>query len=141
MIVFDLECKDGHAFEGWFSDSADFESQMKRGLICCPVCNETSVSRKLSPVAIRTNSGSSQPVGPNPAKQFQHFLQKMADFVDKNFEDVGCNFATEALKMHYGATEQRNIRGTSTDTEEKMLKEEGIGFLKVPVPVMPDTDS
>jgi hypothetical protein len=54
---------------------------------------------------------------------------------------VGCNFATEALKMHYGATEQRNIRGTSTDTEEKMLKEEGIGFLKVPVPATPDTDS
>jgi hypothetical protein len=68
-------------------------------------------------------------------------MQKVAAFVDKNFEDVGCKFATEALKMHYGAAEQRNIRGTSTETEEKMLKEEGISFLKVPVPVNPDTDS
>ena len=141
MIVFDLECKGGHAFEGWFSDSADFENQMQKGLVSCPVCNDTSVSRKLSPVAIRTGSGSSQPVGIDPARQFQHFLHKMADFVDKNFEDVGCNFATEALKMHYGAAEQRNIRGTSTDNEERMLKEEGISFLKVPVPVAPDKDS
>ena len=32
------------------------------------------------------------------------------EFVEKNFDDVGCDFAKEALKIHYGATEPRNIR-------------------------------
>jgi len=30
-------------------------------------------------------------------------------------------------------TEPRNIRGTSTQEEEKTLKEEGIEFIKIPV--------
>jgi len=54
--------------------------------------------------------------------------------VQKNFDDVGCNFAQEALKIHYGAVEPRNIRGVSTKEEEKTLKEEGIEFFKVPMP-------
>ena len=57
----------------------------------------------------------------------------MAEFVEKNFEDVGADFTKEALKIHYGVTEPRNIRGVSTPEEEKTLKEEGIEFLKIPV--------
>jgi len=45
------------------------------------------------------------------------------------------------LKIHYGATEPRNIRGVSTKEEEKTLKEEGIQFFKIPIPAPPDTDS
>ena len=63
------------------------------------------------------------------------------EFVKKNFDDVGCDFAKEALKIHYGATEPRNIRGVSTKEEEKTLKEEGIQFFKVPMPMPQDTDS
>ena len=66
---------------------------------------------------------------------------KIVDFVQKNFDDVGCNFAKEALKIHYGAVEPRNIRGVSTKEEEKTLEEEGIEFFKVPMPTTPDTDA
>jgi hypothetical protein len=45
------------------------------------------------------------------------------------------------LKIHYGVTEARNIRGVSTQEEEKTLKEEGVRFFKVPMPEMPDTDA
>ena len=66
---------------------------------------------------------------------------KIVDFVQKNFDDVGCNFAKEALKIHYGAVEPRNIRGVSTKEEEKTMKEEGIEFFKIPMPTPPDTDA
>jgi hypothetical protein len=42
------------------------------------------------------------------------------------------------LKMHYGATESRNIRGVSTTQEEETLKEEGIQFFKFPSSVPPE---
>jgi hypothetical protein len=67
--------------------------------------------------------------------------KKAIEFVEKNFDNVGADFATEALKIHYGAAEPRNIRGVSTKEEEKTLKEEGIQFIKIPMPVRPDTDS
>ena len=61
--------------------------------------------------------------------------------MEKNFDDVGCDFAKEALKMHYGVTEAKNIRGFSTKEEENTLKKEGIQFFKIPMPVASDTDA
>ena len=40
-----------------------------------------------------------------------------------------------------GCEEPRNIRGVSTKEEEKMLKEEGINFVKIPMPAPPETDA
>ena len=36
MISFDLICENGHTFEGWFSNSKDFEKQSKTKSIECP---------------------------------------------------------------------------------------------------------
>jgi len=60
-------------------------------------------------------------------------LQLIHEYVDKHFEDVGAEFAQEALKIHQGEAEKRNIRGTATTEEEVILKEEGVSFLKVPI--------
>jgi hypothetical protein len=46
---------------------------------------------------------------------------------------VGSDFANEALKIHYGVNEPRNIRGVSTSQEEDMLREEGVDFVKLPI--------
>jgi hypothetical protein len=64
----------------------------------------------------------------------QATIKKTLEFLEKNFEDVGGNFAKEALKMHYDVTEKRNIRGTSTPAEEEMLQKEDIKFFKLPIP-------
>jgi hypothetical protein len=53
--------------------------------------------------------------------------------LDKHFEDVGAEFYKEALKIHYGEVEKRNIKGTATTEEEVILKEEGVQFFKVPI--------
>ena len=138
MIAYDLQCINGHGFEGWFEDAKAYESQKKQGLIACPVCNDTTVSRIPSTFAIKSTQ---------PEKNFYDSQadiasigKKIVDFVEKNFDDVGCDFAKEALKIHYGASEPRNIRGVSTKKEEETLKDEGIDFFKVPISIPPDTD-
>ena len=60
--------------------------------------------------------------------------QAIAHYVDNNFDNVGADFAEEALKIHYGVNEPRNIRGVSTPQEEETLRKEGVEFLKFPLP-------
>ena len=47
MIKYQLICDDDHEFEGWFGDSAAFESQQRSGLLTCPTCGSASVRRAL----------------------------------------------------------------------------------------------
>jgi len=142
MMAYDLQCGNGHVFEGWFEDSAAFNAQKKKGLIACPICNATAVSRLPSRFAIKTSSG----LRPKEtsATQDQAMAQlgrQVIEFFDKHFDNVGCQFASEALKIHYGAAEPRNIRGVSTQEEEKLLTQEGVQFLKIPLPTAPDSET
>jgi hypothetical protein len=52
MIRYDLQCRDGHAFDGWFKDSAAFESLAKAGMVDCPTCGSTHVSKQLMAPAV-----------------------------------------------------------------------------------------
>jgi len=45
MRVFDLRCAHDHRFEGWFASGEAFESQLARGLVSCPMCGESTVTR------------------------------------------------------------------------------------------------
>jgi hypothetical protein len=137
MIVFDLECMNGHTFEGWFDDKKDMESQQERGQLQCPVCDTTSVVQKVHPIAIRTTPACQSPQARQALQAHQEVLMELTErvsrYVEKNFENVGTEFAAEALKMHYGTTDYRNIRGTATTEEEKVLDREGVPVLKVPI--------
>jgi hypothetical protein len=134
MIAYDLKCDQDHLFEGWFEDAAAFESQQAEGLVTCPVCDSAAVTRQLSTFAIKTSSDSRT----TSAKiDLQALGRRIVSYVQKNFDDVGSDFATEALKIHYGASEPRNIRGVSTDKEEQMLRSEGVPFFKFPGPSKP----
>jgi len=133
MIVYDLSCSNGHCFEGWFEDRKAFEAQQKKGLIACPVCSETSVQVVPSTFGIKVGALTDKPKDASP-HQNTVTAEQVVSFLEANFENVGSGFAKEALKMHYDVAEKRNIRGTSTEAEEKMLEKEGIKFFKVPVP-------
>jgi hypothetical protein len=142
MIAYDLQCANGHAFEGWFEDSAAFSAQKNKGLIACPVCNDTGILKLPSRFAIKTSSGFKPKDAVSGEDQAVAQLgRQIAEFVEKNFDNVGCQFAREALKIHYGAAEPRNIRGVSTQAEEKLLKQEGVQFLKIPVPAPPEPET
>jgi hypothetical protein len=52
MIHYQVRCSRDHEFDGWFSDSAAFDKQSRRGLVECPVCGDTKVSRALMAPAV-----------------------------------------------------------------------------------------
>jgi len=139
MIAFDLQCENGHVFEGWFEDSSAYKAQKKKGLITCPSCNSVNVSKLPSTFAIKGSQASQTSMGGQP--DLKKMNTEIVEYVNKNFDNVGCEFAKEALKMHYGVSEPRNIRGVSTKEEEKLLTKEGIQFFKLPVALPADPDS
>jgi hypothetical protein len=135
MIAYDLECRQGHQFEGWFENPDAFNTQLAQGLLVCPVCGATDVNRVLSTFGIARHrsappaDGGENPADANPLEK----LKKISEFIERNFEDVGSSFTQEALKMHYGVTDHRNIRGVSSSAEEDILREEGVNYFKMPV--------
>jgi len=48
MKVLDLQCRHNHVFEGWFGSEEDFQSQLSRGLLTCPMCGDAHVTKMLS---------------------------------------------------------------------------------------------
>lgn len=141
MIVFDLECLNGHVFEGWFEDKDDLETQQAQGLLTCPVCETNSVVQKQHRIAIKRSSHN---VANNALQARQEAIaelsEKVAEYVEKNFEDVGAGFTKQALKMHYGAEAYRNIKGTTTKEEDKILAKEGVPVFRIPVVKNPKDD-
>jgi hypothetical protein len=134
MIVFDLKCSNGHGFEGWFKDIDSFNEQNSMGMINCPLCKDTNITKVLSPVAIKSSpeGQTGEITSKNNSPDYGKLAMGIVEYVKNNFDDVGTNFATEALKIYYGITKKRNIRGTATAKEEQALKDEGIKFTKVP---------
>jgi hypothetical protein len=86
-----------------------------------------------APTAEAVSSSLAQ-VHPEAAEMVQEAWMKMVKHVMANTEDVGQNFAEEARKIHYGESEERNIRGQASVEETKDLLEEGIDVLPLPVP-------
>ena len=128
MIAFDLICSNGHKFECWFKDSASFEEQRSSGIINCPLCSDDRVEKALSTFSIKKDGGTKKStVDPHQV------LQSIHEYLDKHFEDVGLDFTKEALKIHCGESKKRNIKGTATPDQEKLLKDEGVQFLKIPI--------
>jgi hypothetical protein len=133
MIAFDLQCSKGHTFEGWFKDLDSFNEQNTNGMITCPICKDTQITRVLSPVSIKSGQRADKPSEEGEI-DYQKLAHGVMKYIQDNFEDVGTDFAKEALKMHYGVADKRNIRGSATSGEEEALKQEGIKFFKFPFP-------
>lgn len=149
MKVLDLQCRQGHVFEGWFGSEDDFQSQKQRGLVQCPLCADGYIEKRLS--APRLNLGAREPVVPaipsttaaangSPLETsvlppaLQAAWLKLARQVIASTEDVGSRFAQEARRMHHGEVGERAIRGQATPDEAVQLLEEGIAVMPLPLP-------
>ncbi len=139
MIIYDLICGQGHQFEGWFENLEDLEQQLAQKLLVCPICGDDQIVRRPSTFGVvRSSAARRDEAPPEPQAQpnlgelFKQ-LKELSRRLEKDYDDVGSRFAEEALKMHYGAIERRNIRGMSTEAQEEMLKKEGVEFYKLPM--------
>jgi len=130
LIAFDLRCSNRHSFEGWFKELESFNEQNSKAMITCPFCKCTNITRVLSPVAFKRSQVEEKPGEVEP--DYRKLAKGIMEYIKNNFDDVGADFSKEALKMHYGVSKKRNIRGSATAEEEGILKEEGIQFFKIP---------
>ena len=153
MKVLNLQCAgQQHSFEGWFASEDDFQDQVARGLLECPLCGAKDVLKL--PSAPRLNLGVAREREAAPADAVQsHPPSSMSDmFAPASAghqatllkalrelvvctEDVGEHFVQEARRIHYGETEHRNIRGRASAREAMELLEEGIEVMPLPAAV------
>ena len=136
MIIYDIKCENGHKFEGWFKDREAWIEQNARKLVCCPVCHSANVEIAPSSIAIMGRGSKKLDESNKPQAGAAPTLKSLHQYIAENFEDVGSKFSEVALKIHFGEEEKRNIRGTTTPEEEVTLKEEGVSFIKIPLPKM-----
>jgi len=60
-------------------------------------------------------------------KKINKKIQEYQNFIKKNFDYVGSNFANEERSIHYSEKKKnKGIYGTASNNEIKELKEEGI---------------
>ncbi len=147
MKVLNLRCAHAHGFEGWFASEDDFQNQLTRGLVECPLCADRQIDRL--PSAPRLNlSGARAPVDAGgaaassassttavaPAGQAEAAWLRAVQQVIKSTEDVGARFPEEARRIHYGETAMRGIRGQASAEDRAALADEGIEVFALPMP-------
>lgn len=131
MISYDLECSNGHRFEGVFSDYSSFCSQRDNGLIRCPLCDDAGIRQLFTGCSIQSKSSDVSKL----EKEHPGMLEKLKIFeqyVKDNFENVGREFPETARAIYYGIEEERNIYGETSHAEMKELIDEGIPVLPIP---------
>lgn len=150
MILFDLNCDEGHRFEAWFRNGASFDEQAAAGAIVCPSCGGTQVSKApMAPHITRAtrrsessapeqghdNSADSPPATPESvARRVRGELEALRRHVETSCDYVGSEFAEEARRIHYGEAGPRNIYGETSERQAQEMESEGIEFRRIPWP-------
>jgi|TARA_B100001769_G_C21783890_1_gene427700 hypothetical protein len=134
MIKYNLKCENKHEFESWFSDSKDFERLKRKNLIECIFCQSKKVDKSIMAPRILNSKDfkNKNNITNDDLKNFKKNLQNLRQFVEKNFEFVGNNFASKVREVYYDKNSNKNIYGTTTDEEKDELKEEGIDLVSIP---------
>ncbi len=144
MIKYQLQCDDGHGFEGWFPSSDAFDKQKKRGFVTCAICGINKVDRAImAPSVARTDNATTvvpaefindipQSLISDEERELRRRLAELRAEMIKDAEDVGENFAEHARKIHFGESDVKQIYGRTTLADARELLDEGIGVLPLP---------
>ncbi|MBL4693035.1 MAG: DUF1178 family protein [Magnetovibrio sp.] len=101
MIIFQLCCHDEHTFEAWFKDSYSCDNQASVGLVECPYCGSTKISKVSDalkdpvpqlPVGVIDDN---QVRAHEVAQKILDAVSKLRDFAEANFKNVGALEAVE----------------------------------------------
>ena len=125
MIKYRLNCNDCKmSFDSWFASSKEFERLKKKKLLNCHNCNSSKVEKTIMSPRLINKSNEKQDL---KFKKINKKIQEYQNFIKKNFDYVGNNFAHEARSIHYSEKKKsKGIYGTASNNEIKELKEEGI---------------
>jgi hypothetical protein len=147
MIKFALVCAGGHEFESWFQAGAAFDQQAEAGLILCPACRTTKVTKAIMAPAIASR-GHDDPLpakSPLPAegtanvallddrdRELRAMITDIRARIFEHTDNVGARFSEEARKIHQGLAPERPIHWLASFEEAHALIEEGVGILPIP---------
>jgi len=146
VILYNLLCFRGHAFEGWFTSIAAYDEQAEGGKLFCPICNSRKVGKAPMAPALATSMSQCERVVaetpvrtqeipqqlPDELRKMRQFVTGLRTYVEQNAEYVGRKFPDEARKIHYGESEERHIYGEASLQEAADLVEEGIDLAPLP---------
>lgn len=141
MIVYQLACKQGHFFEGWFASSEACERQTAAGQLQCPTCSSPEVRKLPSAPYVKgkheSAAAESRTSAHDDAQLRRQAVAALRTFLLTHTDDVGRKFAEVARRIHYREEAARNIRGQVTGNEALELQEEGIDAHAIPGEVLP----
>lgn len=127
MIKYMLECQQGHRFESWFQSGSAYDDLRGRGLVTCPECGITDVTKAIMAPSVKTTQRA----------DMAEKLSALRAEVETNSDYVGTSFAKEARAMHLGEVPERAIHGEAKLAEAKALIDDGVPIM--PLPFIPKT--
>jgi len=131
MIKYTLTCPEQHVFDSWFSSSADFDRLAAAGHLSCAICGHADIEKALMAPRVAAKESDDKPLS-KPASPAEQALRALKDKVEREAEDVGTNFATEARAIHDGEAPARSIYGEARLDEAKKLIEDGVQVAPLP---------
>jgi len=153
MIRYTLQCATGHAFDGWFKNSAAYDAAASHNELSCPQCGSVEVTKALMAPNISTSRRKAAARAPTTEQhsapvdtpntnlatappELRKKLRELRDAVLSKADYVGPRFAEEARKAHDADACDRAIWGEATPEETRDLLEDGITVL--PIPRLPE---
>lgn len=138
MIQYSLSCENDHKFEAWFKSASAYDDQAARGVVTCPICASSHVSKALMAPAIarKDNQRVALSAGHPEQVELRKKLKALREKIVAETDYVGDRFAAEARKIHDQEVEARAIYGEATSDEVAGLVEDGIDFM--PLPNLPE---
>lgn len=145
MIRFALKCSNEHSFESWFQSGAAFEKVNASGMVSCPDCGDTEISKAV--MAPRVQSGMAKrapetdPTDAAPSAQsappadIEKQIRELKAHIEATSDYVGDKFSDEARAIHDGDAPERPIYGETSLKDAKSLIDDGIPV--APLPFVP----
>ena len=135
MIIYKLICKDCEiSFDSWFSSSKEYEKLKKKKFLNCHSCNSQNIEKTLmAPSVFRSKNSAKINHLDSKHKIIKKTILEYQNFIKKNLNYVGENFAYEARSIQYeGKKKSKGIYGNASKKDLIELKEEGINTQMIP---------
>ena len=135
MIKYQLICKECQiSFDSWFASSREFEKLKKKNFLSCHYCDSKEIEKSLmKPNVLNKKNDLNESTLKKNNLNIKKTIKDYQNFIKKNFDYVGSNFAYEARSIHYDKKKRkRGIFGNASKKDVIELKEEGIETQSIP---------
>lgn len=106
MIIYDLICECGFQVEGWFTSFEDYQAQLQKKLITCPLCSSHKVHKKPSAPYVITKGHKESSANNEPEKA-------SVQIAPESIDSVATRPRSRPRSRHRHAQDIRRLRQSS----------------------------